>query len=46
MIGVEIYTSRYHESGRLRWLTAGGGYGFPVSGNARDLLSGDDRKFL
>jgi hypothetical protein len=46
MIGVEIYTSQYHESGRLRWLTAGGGYGFPVSANARDLLSGDDRKFL
>jgi hypothetical protein len=46
MIGVEIYTSHYHESGRLRWLAAGGGYGFPVSHNARDLLQGDDAKFL
>jgi uncharacterized protein DUF6968 len=46
MIGVEIYTSRHHESGRLRWLAAGAGYGFPVSNNARDLLIGDDRKFL
>jgi len=45
MIGVEIYASRHHESGRLRWLEAGRGYGFPVSNNARDLLIGDDKKF-
>jgi hypothetical protein len=46
MIGVEIYASRHHESGRLHWLAAGGGYGFPVSNNARDLLEGDDARFL
>jgi hypothetical protein len=46
MIGVEIYASDYHESGRLRWLGAGEGYGFPVSNNARDLLIGGDKKFL
>lgn len=46
MIGVEIYASRHHESGRLRWLVAGQGYGFPVSNNARDLLIGGDKKFL
>jgi len=46
MIGVEIYASRYHESGSLRWLAAGGGYGFPVSHNSRDLQVGDDARFL
>lgn len=46
MIGVEVYASHYHEAGRLRWLEDGGGYGFPVSNNARDLLAGDDRKYL
>ena len=46
MIGVEIYASRYHELGNLRWLATGQGYGFPVSHNARDLLVGDDTRFL
>ena len=46
MIGAEVYTSAYHESGRLSWLAAGTGYGFPVTNNMRDLLVGDDERFL
>jgi hypothetical protein len=46
MIGVEIYASHYHETGRLEWLGPGRGYGFPVTNNMRDLLVGDDKKFL
>jgi hypothetical protein len=46
MIGVEIYSSQHHQSGRLRWLENGQGYGFPVSHNSRDLLEGDDSRFL
>ena len=46
MIGAEIYASPHHESGRLSWLTAGRGYGFPVPKNIRDLLVGDDKSFL
>ncbi len=43
-IGIEIYTSSYHQSGSLRWLERQSGYGFPVPSNVRDLLSGDDTK--
>jgi hypothetical protein len=43
-IGVEIYTSEYHKAGTLRWFEPGRGYGFPVGGNLRDLLIGDDAK--
>ncbi len=46
MIGSEIYTSRLHESGRLIWLAPNDGYGFPVANIVRDLLVGDDKKFL
>jgi hypothetical protein len=46
MIGALIYTSDHHESGRLMWLEAGRGYGFPVPNGIRDLLVGDDRRFL
>jgi hypothetical protein len=42
MIGAEIYTSKYHKSGSLQWFEPGRGYGFPVTGNLRDLLIGDD----
>jgi hypothetical protein len=41
-IGIEIYTSEYHASGKLMWEAPGRGYGFPVPPNARDLLIGDD----
>lgn len=46
MVGVEVYASRHHESGRLRWLAGGEGYGFPVSNSVRDLLEGNDAKYL
>jgi hypothetical protein len=46
MIGAEIYASRYHEAGQLAWFERGRGYGFPVASNIRDLLIGDDAKYL
>ena len=46
MIGAEVYASSQHQSGRLEWLEAGRGYGFPVSDNIRNLLVGDDRRFV
>jgi hypothetical protein len=46
MIGSEIYTSEYHESKMLSWEKPGRGYGFPVPNNMRDLLEGDDAKYL
>ena len=46
MLGVEIYTSNYHKSGRLVWTEPGQGYGLPVTQNLRDLLVGDDAKFF
>ena len=41
-VGVEIYTSTYHETGSLRWHESYQGYGFPVGANSRELLIGDD----
>lgn len=46
MIGGELYASAYHKSDRLYWDELGRGYGFPVPGNIRDLLQGDDKRFL
>jgi len=45
-IGAEIYSSDYHKSGELFWETPGSGYGFPVVPTLRDLLQGDDAKYL
>ena len=46
MIGIELYASQYHEAGRLEWLAPDQGYGFPVANNVRDLLIGDDKRYL
>jgi hypothetical protein len=46
MIGAEVYASKYHEAGQLSWLGKASGYGFPVASAIRDLLIGDDKKFL
>lgn len=46
MIGAELYASDHHRDGRLFWDRPGNGYGFPVGNNIRDLLVGDDRKYL
>lgn len=41
-IGIALYVSEYHKNAQLVWPMAGDGYGFPVPGNARDLLVGED----
>jgi hypothetical protein len=46
MIGSEIYTSEYHKLKKLMWDEPGRGYGFPVTQNIKDLLEGDDAKYL
>jgi hypothetical protein len=43
-IASELYASRYHKEGRLSW-GEGGGYGFPMPKNGRDLLVGYDKEF-
>jgi hypothetical protein len=40
-IGAEIYSSSYHYLDN-----PGGGYGFPAVPTLRDLLQGDDAKYL
>jgi hypothetical protein len=44
-IGAEAYSSPFHHAGTLVWERSGGGYGFPVARNLRDLLVGDDKTF-
>jgi Domain of unknown function (DUF6968) len=46
MIGSELYASEQNKSGKLSWLAPGRGFGFPVPNIIRDLLVGDDKKFL
>jgi hypothetical protein len=41
-IGIELYTSDAHKSGKLAWLEQGAGYGFPLPPTRRDLYEGDD----
>jgi hypothetical protein len=45
-IGSDIYTSSYHQNGSLFFEEPGKGYGFPVPSGLRDLLVGDDEKYL
>jgi len=45
-IGTRIYGSDEHKAGSLSWYEPGRGYGFPVPNNHRDLLVGDDAKYL
>ena len=44
-IGIELYVSDEHKSGRLGWGAPGNGYGFPVAKTVRDLLVGYDKQF-
>lgn len=44
-IGLDVYMSPYHKSGRLTWLESWIGYGFPVPKDGRDVLVGTDRQF-
>ena len=46
MVGIELYTSEEHRAGLLKWTDIGEGYGFPLTGGCRDLLEGDDAKYL
>jgi hypothetical protein len=46
LIGAEIYSSNYHKSGKLFFDAPGAGYGFPVVPTLRDMLKGDDVKYL
>ena len=46
LIGSEIYCSNEHKSGRLSWSAGWSGYGFPVPAVIKDLLVGDDAKYL
>jgi hypothetical protein len=46
MIGASIYASDHHTSGNLMWEAPGKGYGFPVPNNIRDLLVGEDKRYL
>ena len=46
MVGAEVYSAIEFRSGRLSWHPGWSGCGFPVPGNIRDLLIGDDAKFL
>ncbi|MGO4705051.1 hypothetical protein AB4072_04640 [Microvirga sp. 2MCAF38] len=43
-IGISLYCSDYHKTGRLKW-DPSGGYGFPVPKNARDMRVGYDKEF-
>lgn len=45
-IGIELYASAANKSGLLTWSSDWKGFGFPVPQNARDMLVGDDAKFL
>ena len=46
MVGIELYMSDAHREGRLQWVGVDGGYGFPLTPTCRDLLEGDDAKYL
>jgi hypothetical protein len=46
MIAADIYNSDEHLSGRLMWGSPEEGYGFPVIGSMRNMLRGNDAKFL
>jgi hypothetical protein len=46
LIGTQLYTSVHHGAGTLVFEKPGGGYGFPLPGNLRDMLAGDDAAFF
>jgi hypothetical protein len=45
-IGLELYFSDSYKSGKLSWSSDWNGFGLPVPKNARDMLIGEDAKFL
>ncbi len=45
-IGADLYASDAHKSGLMFWTDTDSGYGFPVPHIIRDVLAGDDAKYL
>ena len=45
-IGLDLYFSDAFKSGKLNWNADWHGFGLPVPQNARDMLIGEDAKFL
>ncbi len=45
-IGADLYASDAHKSGLLFRIDADSGYGFPVPHIIRDVLAGEDAKYL
>ena len=46
MIGSELYATNYHKQGKLSLDGSTGGYGFPVAASLREMLVGDDKRYL
>lgn len=46
MIAADIYMSSYHKAGQISYRPDWRGYGFPVTNGMRDMLIGEDAKFL
>ena len=46
LVGTELHCSAEHEAGQLDWPEGWSGYGFPVPHAIRDLLKGDDARYL
>ena len=46
LVGVHLYASSAHKTGKLHWQEPGAGYGFPVTAHMRDDLIGYDARFL
>ncbi|WP_336486451.1 DUF6968 family protein [Methylobacterium nigriterrae] len=44
-IGIDIYMSKYHQTGNLYWESPNNGYGFPIPKDGCDLLVGTDNVF-
>lgn len=44
-IGIDLYASPYHSSGKMWWAKPFVGYGFPVPKDAREILVGEDQKY-
>jgi hypothetical protein len=46
IVGAELNGSAEARAGRLSWADDWSGYGFPVPNGMRDVLTGDDAKYL
>ena len=45
-LGAELHFSSYHKEGKLYWTEGQIGYGVIVPRDARDLLRGEDARYL